>query len=71
MLLENEREPIASITLVGVCTDICVISNAMLLKAALPEIDIKIDPSCCAGVTPDSHATALDAMRACQIEILE
>lgn len=55
------------IELCGLCTDICVISNAMILKAAYPETDIIIDSSCCAGVTPDSHKTALDAMRAVQI----
>ena len=57
------------ITLVGLCTDICVISNAMLLKAALPETDIAVDAACCAGVTPESHMRALEAMRMCQIEI--
>ena len=66
---EHRRDPIADITLIGLCTDICVISNAMLLKAALPEIDIIIDAACCAGVTPEGHATALHAMRACQIII--
>lgn len=59
------------IEIVGVCTDICVISNAMLLKAALPEARIIVDARCCAGVTPQSHATALDAMRACQIEVID
>lgn len=54
----------------GVCTDICVISNALLLKAALPEVPIAVDAACCAGVTPESHHTALEAMRACQIDIL-
>ena len=58
-----------SVTLVGLCTDICVISNAMLLKAALPEKQIKVDAACCAGVTPESHLRALEAMRMCQIEI--
>lgn len=67
---ENEREEIRSITLVGLCTDICVISNAMLIKAFLPETPIAVDASCCAGVTPQSHQTALQAMKACQIEIL-
>lgn len=66
---ENSETKIDEITLVGLCTDICVISNAMLLKARLPECVIKVDASCCAGVTPESHQTALDAMRACQIEI--
>lgn len=58
------------ITLIGLCTDICVISNAMLLKAALPEAKIIIDASCCAGVTPESHKNALEAMKMCQIEII-
>lgn len=66
---ENSETKIAEITLIGLCTDICVISNAMLLKARLPECIMKVDASCCAGVTPESHQTALDAMRACQIEI--
>ena len=57
------------ITLVGLCTDICVISNALLLKAFLPETPIIVDASCCAGVTPKSHEIALDAMRMCQINI--
>ncbi len=55
------------IELVGVCTDICVISNAMILKAAFPETTVKVDSSCCAGVSPQSHETALEAMKACQI----
>lgn len=63
-------EPYEQIQLVGVCTDICVISNALLLKAALPEVPIAVDAACCAGVTPESHHTALEAMRACQIDIL-
>lgn len=60
---------IESITLIGVCTDICVISNAMLLKAEMPEVPIIVDAYCCAGVTPASHVTALNAMSACQIKI--
>lgn len=66
---ENRKEQIEDITLVGLCTDICVISNALLLKAFLPETPIIVDASCCAGVTPKSHETALDAMRMCQINI--
>ncbi len=62
-------EEIESITLVGLCTDICVISNAMILKAAFPEVPLIIDADCCAGVTEGSHKTALDAMQACQIKI--
>ena len=57
------------ITLVGLCTDICVISNAMLLKAALPEAEITVDAACCAGVTPESHKRALEAMQMCQIHV--
>ena len=66
----NEKEPIDSVTLVGLCTDICVISNAMLIKAYLPELPVKVDAACCAGVTPESHENALAAMAMCQIEIL-
>ena len=68
--LNNDVEPIDSITLVGLCTDICVIANAMLLKAFLTEVPIMVDASCCAGVTPESHERALEAMKACQIEII-
>ena len=57
------------IELVGLCTDICVISNALLLKAFYPEKRITVDASCCAGVTPESHANALNAMRMCQVEV--
>ena len=56
--------------LVGLCTDICVVSNALLLKAALPELDLRVDAACCAGVTPERHLAALETMRACQIEIV-
>lgn len=66
----NAEEPIGSITLVGVCTDICVISNALLIKAFLPEVEIVVDAACCAGVTPESHQTALNAMKACQIKVI-
>ena len=64
------EEDIKSITLMGLCTDICVISNAMLLKAALPEVKIIVDSTCSAGVTPESHKNALEAMKMCQIEIV-
>lgn len=66
---ENEKEPIESVTFIGLCTDICVISNALLIKAFLPEVPIIVDAKCCAGVTPDSHKNALNAMKACQIKI--
>ena len=52
-----------SVTLVGVCTDICVISNAMLIKAFDPEVLVQVDSACCAGVTPESHQNALNAMK--------
>ena len=58
-----------AIELVGLCTDICVISNAMILKSAFPEARVSVDSACCAGVTEESHATALNAMRAVQIEV--
>lgn len=58
------------ITLTGLCTDICVVSNALLLKALLPETPIRVLASCCAGVTPQTHQAALDTMRMCQIEIV-
>ena len=57
------------IQLIGLCTDICVISNAMLLKAAFPEVPVTVDAACCAGVTPESHKNALEAMKMCQISI--
>ena len=59
-----------SVEFVGLCTDICVISNALLAKAFSPETKIFVRADCCAGVTPQSHETALSAMRACQIEII-
>ena len=66
----NIDDEISSITFIGLCTDICVISNALLVKAALPEVSIIVDATCCAGVTPESHETALKAMKACQIDIV-
>ena len=65
----NAEEPIESVELIGVCTDICVIANAMIAKAVLPEVPIAIDAACCAGVTPERHETALCAMEACQFLI--
>jgi len=66
----DRKEKIKEIELIGLCTDICVISNALLLKAFFPGIKISVDASCCAGVTPASHENALDAMKMCQIEII-
>ena len=59
-----------SMELVGLCTDICVVSNALLLKAHFPEKQIRVDASCCAGVTPKSHEAAIATMASCQIDIL-
>lgn len=64
----SEKEEI-SIELIGLCTDICVVSNALLLKAAMPETEISVDASCCAGVTPEKHEAALETMRSCQIKV--
>lgn len=65
----NQEDTITSVTLIGLCTDICVISNAMIIKAFLPETEIIVDASCCAGVTVESHKRALEAMKMCQIKI--
>ena len=59
-----------SVTLVGLCTDICVVSNAMLIKAALPEIEVTVIADACAGVTPDTHSAALTTMKMCQINVI-
>ena len=70
LILElDAKEPVGSITLVGLCTDICVISNAMIAKAFLPEVPVTVDAACCAGVTPESHRNALNAMKMCQVRI--
>ncbi len=58
-----------SVEFVGLCTDICVITNVLMLKGALPELPVSVDSACCAGVTPQSHENALAAMKMCQIEI--
>ena len=58
------------VELVGLCTDICVVSNALLIKAMYPEIRVKVDASCCAGVTPESHKAALLTMQMCQVEVI-
>ena len=58
-----------SLELIGLCTDICVVSNTLLLKAHYPEVPISVDAACCAGVTPESHGAALATMRMCQIQV--
>ncbi len=65
----SEKEEI-ELELIGLCTDICVVSNALLLKAAMPEVKISVDSACCAGVTPEKHEAALETMRSCQIHVL-
>ena len=64
---QNEKEQIQSIEIIGLCTDICVISNALLIKAYLPEVTIMTDAALCAGVTPEKHKAALEVMGSCQI----
>ena len=60
---------VQEIELIGLCTDICVLSNAIILKAAFPEVPITVDSAACAGVTPTSHHNALEAMKMCQIQV--
>ncbi len=64
-----EAGEVSSVELIGLCTDICVVSNALLLKAYMPELAITADASCCAGVTPDKHEAALETMESCQIAV--
>lgn len=64
---DDNIEP--EIEIIGLCTDICVVSNALLLKAFMPEIRITVDSSCCAGVTPETHQAAIETMKMCQINI--
>ena len=68
---EKDKGSIESIEFVGLCTDICVISNVMIAKSAYPEVPITVNSSCCAGVTPESHINALRAMEMCQINIVK
>ena len=67
---KEDHLPVESIEIIGVCTDICVISNALLIKAFNPGVKITVDASCCAGTTPENHKNALAAMKMCQIEIV-
>jgi nicotinamidase-related amidase len=66
----NEIENIDEIEFCGVCTDICVISNALIVKNFFPDIPVTVDASCCAGVTPEKHAAALEVMKSCQIDVI-
>lgn len=67
--LVSEMKDIEAIEIIGLCTDVCVISNAMILKAKMPEVPILVDASCCAGTTFESHINALNALKVCQIEV--
>lgn len=61
---------LGSVEICGLCTDICVVSNALIIRATYPKIDITVDASCCAGVTPDKHKAAIEVMKSCQIEVI-
>ena len=69
-LMAERTQNALELEMVGLCTDICVVSNALLLKAAMPEVPISVDASCCAGVTPEKHRAALETMRSCQIDVV-
>lgn len=66
---EWKNEKLEEVEIVGLCTDICVVSNALIIKATFPEAEISVDASCCAGVTPETHNAALTTMKMCQIDI--
>ncbi len=69
LLKKEARGEELSVELIGLCTDICVVSNAFIVKAFFPEIEVSVDPECCAGVTPETHEAALLTMKTCQINI--
>ncbi|MCQ2508569.1 MAG: cysteine hydrolase [Dorea sp.] len=66
----NAEDPIQTITVIGLCTDICVISNVMIAKAFLPEVPVLVDAKCCAGVSVETHENALRAMEVCQVKVI-
>lgn len=66
-----DRENLEQVELVGLCTDICVVSNALIIKAMFPDAEVSVDARCCAGVTPQTHEAALATMKMCQIQVLE
>lgn len=70
ILLDRYAGKDIEIEIVGLCTDICVVSNALILKAFMPEVSISVDKSCCAGVTPKAHENAIATMKSCQIRII-
>lgn len=66
----RDSKPIYEIEIIGLCTDICVITNVLCLKSEYPEVEITVDASCCAGTTPEKHKAALDVMESCQINVI-
>ena len=67
---EWKNETLEKVEIIGLCTDICVVSNALIIKASFPDAEVSVDASCCAGVTPETHDAALATMRMCQIDII-
>jgi len=68
--LKSQVADIEKIEILGLCTDICVVSNALMIKNTIPDISISVNPACCAGVTPQSHTEALNVMKMCHIDII-
>ena len=68
--LNWKEDNLEEVEIIGLCTDICVVSNALIIKATYPEIKVTVDASCCAGVTPESHTAALTTMKMCQVEVI-
>lgn len=64
------EEKFEEVELIGLCTDICVVSNALIIKAVFPDANVTVDAECCAGVTPDTHNAALATMKMCQIDVV-
>ena len=65
------EEHLEEVEIIGLCTDICVVSNALIIKATFPDAHVKVDESCCAGVTPETHEAALRTMEMCQVEVVD
>lgn len=65
-----KNETLEEVELIGLCTDICVVSNALIIKATFPDAVVRVDKSCCAGVTPETHEAAITTMKMCQIDII-
>lgn len=71
LIIDISRKEEIEVILLGFCTDVCVVSNALLLKACMPEVKISVLADCCAGVTPESHKAALTTMKMCQINVID